>query len=66
MERSRPTVGELVTIGATSAGCVAVGVGGGLWLGSAARVGVVAVFVGLALGLIAAVTAAYFKIKRYL
>ncbi|MCU1495483.1 MAG: hypothetical protein JWO62_3247 [Acidimicrobiaceae bacterium] len=61
-----PTVFELVGIGATAGGCVAVGVGGGYWLGSATGVGTVLTFSGLALGLAAAITATYFKIKRYL
>ncbi|MDA8288659.1 MAG: hypothetical protein M0014_09445 [Actinomycetota bacterium] len=61
-----PTPFELLGIGATAAGCIAIGVVGGYWIGSASRVGVVAVFGGLAVGLVAALAATYFKIKQYL
>lgn len=64
--RSGPGAVELISIGATAAGCVAVGVIGGYWIGSASRVGVVAVFVGLAVGIVAAVAVTYIKIKQYL
>ncbi|HUZ19703.1 MAG TPA: hypothetical protein VMU75_03920 [Acidimicrobiales bacterium] len=65
-ERPSPTAFELVGLGATAAGCIAVGVGGGYWLGSATGAGSAAELGGLAIGLVAAVAATYFKIKRYL
>lgn len=64
--RPAPTAVALLGIGATAAGCVAIGVGGGYWIGSASRTGVVAVFVGLAVGILAALVATYVKIKEYL
>lgn len=65
---SRPGPGsfELIGIGATAAACIAIGVVGGYWIGSASRVGVVGVFVGLGVGLLAAIAATYIKIKHYL
>ncbi|GEM_PF-1000437 len=65
-DRPGPTAFELVGMGATAAGCIAVGVGGGYWLGSATGAGSAAELAGLAVGLVAAVAATYFKIKRYL
>ncbi len=64
--RPHPTPFELLGIGATAAACVALGVVGGYWIGSASRGGVVGVFVGLGVGILAAITATYFKIKSYL
>lgn len=61
-----PSLSELLGLGATVAGCVSVGVGGGYWLGSATGSGSVATFSGLAVGLVAAVAASYVRIKRYL
>lgn len=65
-QRSGPTVFELVGMGASAGMCVAVGVGGGYWLGSATGSGTVMTFSGLAVGLVAAFGAVYFKVKRYL
>lgn len=65
-DRPGPRMLELVGIGGTAGGCVAVGVGAGYWIGSASHAEAVAVFIGLGLGIVAAVTAAYLKIKKYL
>ena len=64
--RSGPTMLELLSMGGTAGGCIAVGVGVGYWIGSAVHAETVAVFSGLALGVVAAVLTAYIKIKRYL
>jgi hypothetical protein len=56
--------GDLLTIGAASAGSIAIGVGGGYWLGVATGAGTVATLIGLALGIAGAVLVTYFKIKR--
>ncbi len=64
--QSGPSLSDLLGLGATAAGCIALGVGGGYWLGSATGSGPVVTFSGLAVGLIAAVAASYVRIKRYL
>jgi hypothetical protein len=53
-------------MGALAAACVAVGVGGGYWLGSATGSETADIFSGLAVGVVAATVAVYVKIKRYL
>jgi F0F1-type ATP synthase assembly protein I len=53
-------------MGVTTALCIAAGIGGGYWLDRAFRTGVLLTFVGLALGLVAAVAAVYFEIKTFL
>jgi hypothetical protein len=58
------SVGDLLTIGAASGGSIAVGVGGGYWLGVATGAGTVATLIGLALGIAGAVLVTYIKIKR--
>ncbi|MDA8292299.1 MAG: AtpZ/AtpI family protein [Actinomycetota bacterium] len=63
---SGPKATDLIGLGATVAGCIALGVGGGYWLGSATGSGSVVTFAGLGLGLVAAAAASYVKIKRYL
>ena len=65
-QRPGPSLFDLASMGATTALFVGGGVGIGYWVDSAAKVGVVAVFVGLALGLGAAFAAMYVKIKKYL
>jgi hypothetical protein len=65
-KRPGPTMLDLVGIGGTAAACVGVGVGVGYWIGSAVHAETAFVFCGLALGVVAAVVAAYTKIKRYL
>ena len=58
------TFADLLSIGGASAGCIAVGVGGGYWIGSSTGAGTVATLIGLALGIAGAVLVTYFKIKR--
>jgi len=53
-------------MGVTTALCVAVGVGGGYWLDRTFRTGELLTFVGLALGVAAAVAAVYLEIKTFL
>lgn len=65
-ERPSPTIVELAGMGLVAGVCVAVGVGVGYWIGDASGSGPVATFAGLGVGVLAAVTATYFKIKRYL
>jgi len=61
-----PTYVELAGMGVTAGACVAVGVGGGYWIGAVTGGGPAVTFAGLALGVLAAVAAIYFKIKMYL
>ena len=56
--------GDLLGIGAASAGSIAIGVGGGYWIGSVTGAGTVATLIGLALGIAGAVLVTYFNIKR--
>ena len=56
--------GDLLGIGAASAGCIAVGVGGGYWIGATTGTGTVSTLIGLAFGTSGAVLVTYFKIKR--
>jgi hypothetical protein len=65
-KRPAPGAVELIGLGSMVAGCVVVGVGVGYWIGSATGAGLVADLTGLAVGVVAAVATAYFKIKRYL
>jgi hypothetical protein len=58
------SLGDLLGIGAGCAGCVAVGVGGGYWIGSTTGAATVATLIGLALGIAGAVLVTYFNIKR--
>jgi hypothetical protein len=53
-------------MGLVSAGCVAAGVGGGYWIGAATGAGVVVTFAGLGVGILAAVAATYYKVKKFL
>jgi hypothetical protein len=62
--REGSSLGDLLGIGAASGGCIAVGVGGGYWVGSATGAGTVATLIGLALGTTGAVMVTYFNIKR--
>jgi len=57
---------NLVGMGGTAGGCIAVGVGAGYWIGSAVHAETVAVFVGLGLGILAAAVSVWVTIKRYL
>jgi len=61
-----PSFSTLIGMGVTTALCVAVGVGGGYWLDRTFRTGELLTFVGLALGVAAAVAAVYLEIKTFL
>jgi F0F1-type ATP synthase assembly protein I len=53
-------------MGVATALCIAVGVGGGYWLDRTLHTGVVLTFVGLALGVVAAVVVIYLNVKTFL
>lgn len=61
-----PSGMTLLSMGVTTALCVGVGVGGGYWLDQTFKTGLILTFVGLVLGVIAAVTAVYLEIKPFL
>jgi len=61
-----PSFSTLIGMGVTTALSVAVGVGGGYWLDRTFRTGELLTFVGLALGVAAAVAAVYLEIKTFL
>ena len=61
-----PSFTTLIGMGVTTALCIAAGVGGGYWLDRTFHTGVLLTFVGLALGVVAAVAAVYFEIKTFL
>jgi len=64
--RTGPTYVELASMGVAAGACVGIGVGVGYWIGTASGAGVAVTFAGLAVGVLTAVAATYFKIKRYL
>jgi putative Ca2+/H+ antiporter (TMEM165/GDT1 family) len=61
-----PSFSTLIGMGVAMALCVGVGVGGGYWLDRTFHTGELLTFVGLALGVIAAVAVVYFDVKTYL
>lgn len=61
-----PSLGTLLGLGVTTALCIAAGFGGGYWLDATLKTGLVFTFVGLGLGIIAAIAAVYFGIKAQL
>ncbi|HXY43119.1 MAG TPA: AtpZ/AtpI family protein [Acidimicrobiales bacterium] len=61
-----PSLATLLGMGVTTALCVGVGVGGGYWLDVTFKTGSTFTFVGLVLGVAAAVAAVYFEIKAFL
>ena len=64
--RTGPNYVELAGMGVTAGACVAVGVGGGYWIGTTSGAGSAVTFAGLAVGVLAEVAATYFKIAKYL
>ena len=64
--RGGSAIAELAGLGATAAALIAVGVGGGYWIGVATGAGTISTLAGLGVGVMAAVVAMYSKIKRYL
>lgn len=65
---NKPTPGAaaFVGMGLSTALCLAAGLGGGYWLDGRFHTGPLLTFVGLAIGVLAAVVATYFQIKQYL
>ena len=63
---SGPELGELIGLGLTAAATVALGVGGGYWIGEVTGIGVLITFVGLGVGIVVALVAMYLRIRRYL
>jgi len=61
-----PALVELIGLGLISAGCIAAGVGGGYWIGATTGAGDVVTFAGLGIGMVAAVAATYYKLKKFL
>jgi F0F1-type ATP synthase assembly protein I len=53
-------------MGVAMALCIGVGVGGGYWLDRTLHTGEVLTFVGLALGVVAAIAVVYFDAKTFL
>ena len=64
--RPTPTLVDLAGVGLTAGACVGIGVGVGYWIAETHRSGAVGTFVGLGIGVVAAVAATYFKVRRYL
>jgi hypothetical protein len=56
----------LLGMGITAALCLGAGVGGGYWLDETFRTGLLFTFIGVVLGIAAAVAAVYFEIKVFL
>lgn len=65
-EKPSPSVGTLLSMGVAMALCIGVGVGGGYWLDRTLHTGEVLTFVGLALGVVAAIAVVYFDAKTFL
>jgi hypothetical protein len=61
-----PSLGALLGMGVSMALCIAAGFGGGYWLDETFKTGLVFIFVGLFLGIVAAVAVVYFEVKTYL
>ncbi|MGH9291758.1 MAG: AtpZ/AtpI family protein [Acidimicrobiales bacterium] len=61
-----PSGFDLLGMGVTAALCIGAGIGGGYWLDATLRTGLLLTFLGLALGITAAVAAVYFEIKKFL
>lgn len=53
-------------MGVTTALCLAAGLGGGYWLDGHFHTSPMLTFIGLAVGVLAAIAATYFQIKTYL
>ena len=65
-QKPSPSFSTLIGMGVATALCVAVGVGGGYWLDRTFHTGELLTFVGLALGVVAAVVVVYFDVKTFL
>ena len=65
-KKPSPSFSTLIGMGVATALCIAVGVGGGYWLDRTFHTGVLLTFVGLALGVVAAVVVVYSNVKMFL
>lgn len=65
-EPAGPGLWSLATLGMTVGVCLAIFVGGGLWLDSVTNRSPLFVLIGVALGITAAVTVAYREIRPFL
>ncbi|MDE3086343.1 MAG: AtpZ/AtpI family protein [Acidobacteriota bacterium] len=61
-----PGLWSLATLGLTAGVCLAIFVGGGLWLDSVTKRSPLFVLLGVVLGVVAAVTVAYREIRPFL
>lgn len=61
-----PSLVTLLGMGVTTALCVGVGIGGGYWLDETLNTGLTFTFVGLGVGIAAAIAAVYFEIRAFL
>ena len=65
-KKPSPSFSTLIGMGVATALCIAVGVGGGYWLDRTFHTGELLTFVGLALGVVAAVVVVYSDVKTFL
>jgi F0F1-type ATP synthase assembly protein I len=65
-EKPVPSVFNLASMGFAAALLLALGLGVGYWLDGVLHTGAVFTFVGLGVGVVAAVASTYFSAKRYL
>lgn len=65
-KKPSPSFSTLIGMGVATALCIAVGVGGGYWLDRTFHTGVLLTFVGLALGVVAAIVVVYSDVKSFL
>jgi uncharacterized membrane protein YcjF (UPF0283 family) len=61
-----PSFSTLIGMGVATALCIAAGVGGGYWLDRTFHTGELLTFVGLALGVVAAVAVVYSDVRTFL
>jgi len=61
-----PSAVTLLGMGITAALCLGAGVGGGYWLDETFKTGLLLTFIGLVLGIGAAIAALYLEIKNFL
>lgn len=65
-KKPSPSIGTLLGMGVSTALCLGVGVGGGYWLDETFKTGLLLTFVGLVLGMVAAVAVVYLEVKAFL
>lgn len=61
-----PSFWNLLGMGVTAAVCLGAGIGGGYWLDATLRTGILLTFLGLVVGMVAAVAAVYLEIRTFL